>query len=299
MLALFALPIISYGQVTPILSILQGHPVLNKFPDSAIIEQEFSEEVNYRFVLGSLQRTVGQVEPEYSERLRGNLTKITYEISQEFTGTDVYQFFQEQIVERGYEEGYSCEGRECGSSNYWANDIFKNRILYGPERNQYYIAVTAETGEFSKSHVALYIITRGNRKVYAYLEVVDVGERIEIPGFLQPQVALDLFRTNQSLALTGMRFANDQLVTEQSDLSMAVQLLQIAPELSVYVVAHLREEVPLAVLLQRSLGRAESVVARLIELGIEAGRLNPQGAGPLAPQCDQSNCTDRVELVIQ
>jgi hypothetical protein len=299
MLALFALPITSYGQVTPILSSLRDHPVLNKFPDSTIIDQEFSEEVNYQFVLGSLQRTVGQVEPENSERLRGSLTKITYEISQEFSGADVYQFFQEQIAERGYEEGYSCEGRECGSSNYWANDIFKNRILYGPERNQYYIAVTAETGSLSKSHVALYIITRGNRKVYAYLEIVDVGERVEMPVVLRPQVALGLFRTNQSLALSGLRFTNDQLMTEQSDLSMAVQLLQMAPELSVYVVAHLREDVPLAVLLQRSLGRAQSVVSRLIELGIEEGRLNPQGAGPLAPQCDQSNCSDRVELVIQ
>ena len=294
-----ALPLTVYGQITPGSPDYRDHPVLNRFPDSDIVEQEFSEDMNYRFVLGSLQRTAGQVVPENSERLRGGVTKITYEISEEFTGADVYQFFREQIAERGYEEAFGCEGRACGSSNYWANDIFRNRILYGPERNQYYIAMTAETGEASKSHVSIYIITRGNRRVYAYLEIVDVGEPLELSTVFDPDAALELFRQDQTLVLTGMSFANDELLVGQSDLSLAVQLLQMAPELSVYVVAHLREEFPLDILLQRSLVRAESVVERLIQLGVRVDRLNPQGTGPLAPQCSQSSCADRIELVIQ
>jgi|TARA_B100002003_G_C14155893_1_gene556479 hypothetical protein len=293
------LPLAAYGQITPALPGYQDHPVLNKFPDSVIVEHEFSEDVNYRFVLSSLQRTAGQVVPENSERLRGGVTKITYEVSGEFNGADVYQFFREQIAERGYEEAFSCEGRACGSSNYWANDIFRNRILYGPERNQYYIAMTAETGAESKSHVALYIITRGNRRLYAYLEIVDVGEPLELPVVSDPSAILDSFRQDQTLVLTSVSFANDELLVGQSDLTLAVQLLQMAPELSVYVVAHLREEVPLATLLQRSLARAESVVERLIQLGIRVDRLNPQGLGPLVPQCVQDSCADRIELVIQ
>jgi len=68
---------------------LVDHPLIQGFPDSEINETEFGEDVNYRVVLGSLQRTRGLVVPEDSERLRGDVTKLTYEISPEFTGNDV------------------------------------------------------------------------------------------------------------------------------------------------------------------------------------------------------------------
>jgi len=115
------------------------HSLVAGFADSEIIERELHRDINYRIILGALERVRGEVIPENSERLRGDVTKITYEVSQEFTGDDVYAFYQEQLTAKNYEVLYSCGGRECGSSNYWANDIFRNRILYGPERNQHFI----------------------------------------------------------------------------------------------------------------------------------------------------------------
>jgi hypothetical protein len=91
------------------------HPLLTGFADSEIIAVEFETDINYRVVLGSLQRTRGEVVPENSERLRGDLTKITYEVSPEFSGEEVYQFFLEQIQEKAYTEMFSCTGRACGS----------------------------------------------------------------------------------------------------------------------------------------------------------------------------------------
>ncbi len=112
------------------------HPLLDGFPDSKIIEAEYTENVNHTFVLGRLQRSREQVVPEAADRVRGNVTKLLYEISQEFTGEEVYEFYREQMRNKSYTDLYSCEGRDCGSSNCWANDIFRNRILYGPERNR-------------------------------------------------------------------------------------------------------------------------------------------------------------------
>ena len=114
------------------------HPLIDRFPDSRISDLEFEPDSNYRLILGSLARTRGVVVPGESERLRGDVTRIIYEISEEFNGEDVYQYFQEQIQDKGYDVLFSCTGRDCGSSVYWANDIFQNRVLYGPERNQYY-----------------------------------------------------------------------------------------------------------------------------------------------------------------
>ena len=48
----------------------KDHPLLSGFADSEIVAVEFEEDINYRVVLGSLQRTRGQVVPERSERLR-------------------------------------------------------------------------------------------------------------------------------------------------------------------------------------------------------------------------------------
>ena len=47
----------------------------------------------------------------------------------------------------------------AGAVNYWANDIFKRRILYGPERNQYYLAARSNTALAEDPFLALYLIT--------------------------------------------------------------------------------------------------------------------------------------------
>ena len=143
------------------------------FADSEIIERELQRDISYRIILGALERVRGEVIPEDSERLRGDVTKITYEVSQEFTGEDVYAFYQEQLTAKNYELLYSCGGRECGSSNYWANDIFRNRILYGPERNQHFMAFRANPALEESPYFSVYIITRVNRKIYAYIEIVE------------------------------------------------------------------------------------------------------------------------------
>ena len=83
------------------------------------------------------------------------------------------RFIRRQLTAKNYEVLYSCGGRECGSSNYWANDIFRNRILYGPERNQYFIAFRANPALEESPYFSVYIITRVNRKIYAYIEIVE------------------------------------------------------------------------------------------------------------------------------
>ena len=184
----------------------RDHPLLSRFPDSEIAGVEFDEDVNYRLVMSSLQRTRGLVSSEVSERFRGDVTKIVYEVSEEFNGQDVFNFFREQIQERNYEELFSCAGRECGSSNYWANDIFSNRILYGPERNQYYLALRAGPAVESAPHIALYIITRGNRRIYAYLEIIEVGGTESRIDIVSPNTQLETLREQGFIIVPDVEF---------------------------------------------------------------------------------------------
>lgn len=275
------------------------HFLLAGFPDSEIVNIEYAEDVNYRFVLGSLQRTRGHVEPENSERLRGSVTKITYEISQEFTGADVHAFYLEQISEKGYAQLFSCEGRACGSSNFWANDIFKNRILYGPERNQYYLALRTGAGLETDSRIALYIITRGNRRLYAYVEIVEVPGEQSTANTSGVASLTQTLRDQGRIILSGVEFdINDRLV-QQGNLDLIVDLLNQDASMQIYLVAHLREGGPIESLMSRSLVRASSLRQELINRGIDGSRISAQGVGPLAPACAATNCESRVEAVLQ
>lgn len=295
---------LSYGQfATQEAANNSEHPLIAKFPDSELIAVTFSEDINYRLVLGSLQRSRGDVFPEESERLRGNVTRITYEVSQEFTGEDVYQYFSEQIASRGYTELFTCQGRACGSSNYWANDIFGNRILYGPERNQFYLASRVNSGEEIEPSISLYIITRGNRKIYAYLEILESGGEPPVALLNDPSNLLAEFRTEGMLILSGMgldlEYDDADQLTENVNLTELYEVLRDAPELRVYLVAHLSGSDDVELLKRRSLSRAMSIRSRLIALGIAADRISAQGVGPLAPTCAEDNCADRVELLLR
>ncbi|MCG8413262.1 MAG: DUF4892 domain-containing protein [Pseudomonadales bacterium] len=271
----------------------EDHPLISRFPDSEVVDVEFVEDANYRLVLGTLQRTRGVVVPENSERLRGDVTKLRYEISQEFTGDDVFEFFQQQFADSGYDMLFTCSGRECGSSNYWANDIFRNRVLYGPERNQHFMALQA-----GDAHLVLYIITRGNRRTYAYLEIVEeegAAPEISLPS----SELLASIADTGSIAIPGLSFINDRQLEDTQVLADIASELAANTELQLYVVAHLSGSQELEQLLNRSTARAQTVRQQLINLGVEANRLVARGLGPLAPSCAGDNCRERVELVIR
>lgn len=278
---------------------LSDHPLMSGFPDSEIVEVSFEEDVNYTLVLSSLQRTRGAVVADASERIRADVTRILYEVSQDFTGADVLEFFREQMNERAYTELFSCEGRNCGNSNYWANDIFRNRILYGPERNQFYVAMRGNLGLEVEPSIALYIATRSNRRIYAYLEFIEPGGGVPVTILVEPEDLLNQLNEDGAVVLPAIAFDDEDQLTANSDLDYLVQLFEIDDQLRVHLVSHLSGSGPLEMLLERSRVRAELVRQRLLEGGVSPERISAQGVGPLAPLCNGSNCRERIELVLQ
>jgi len=314
---LVGFPVVSAAQSDDVVAGFSDHSLIAGFPDSEIIERELLIDINYRIVLGGLERVRGEVIPEASERLRGDVTKIIYDVSQEFTSEDVYAFFQKQLSSKNYEVLFSCEGRECGSSNYWANDIFRNRILYGPERNQYFMVFHENSGLESDAYFSLYIITRVNRKIYAYIEIVEpagtqepeqIAAIIEVESAQTPEQLssaadsnlLQRLREQGSVILPPVSFqANDRLATPV-DVEPLISALNSDQSLSVYIVAHLKQGgQSLQELMQRSLARANSLRQALIASGITAQRIEAAGVGPLAPFCASGNCEERIEIVLR
>ena len=275
------------------------HPLISRFPDSEMIDLEFIEDTNYRMVLSSLQRTRGLVSSENSEMLRGDVTKIIYEIAPEFSGQDVFEYFQKEVGEREYQTLFSCIGRECGSSNYWANDVFGNRVLYGPERNQYY-SVIGSGAEENEDFIVIYIITRGNRRVYAYFEFIEPGGAEARMDVLDSDTLLSELQEDRSIVLRNIAFEDDLSLTRDSNVSYLVSLLKENPSLQVYLVSHLYQEGAASEeLVTRSQQRANVLRQVLLGRGIDREQVQAYGVGPYTPFCGAARCADRIELVIQ
>jgi outer membrane protein OmpA-like peptidoglycan-associated protein len=273
-------------------------PGFARFPGATIVQYDAAPADNYRLALGRLQRVNGRVTAGREERIQGALTRITYQIPQGFSGAEVFSHYLTAISGQT-QELFRCQGRACGSSNFWANDILGNRILYGPEQEQFYVALSSSNaaGE-SDRYFVLYVITRGNRSVYAQLDVLEPELADAQTGPESPQSLLERLQQEGSVIVRGIRFGEDDALLDSEGLEMVGSALALAPELRVLVVAHLRESGDIDALITRTQRRAEAVLSRLQQAGIDRARLQARGAGPLAPVCAQAPCSDRVEIVL-
>lgn len=275
------------------------HELIERFPGAEIVDYRTPGTTNYRLALDRMQRVNGRVSAGREERVNGTLTRITYRIPEGYSGADVFAHYSAQMLASG-PELYRCQGRGCGSSSFWANDVFENRILYGPEAEQYYIASTLGSAEQRVSaYLALYVITRGNRRVYAHLDIIELPNLVSDSRTRSPQALALHLQQQGSLTLQGIGFdARDQF-QDDGGFSVLLDTLRNSPLIKVYIVAHLGGEGALEDLLARSTQRAQSLASALIAAGIIETRVLAQGVGPLAPACLQGPCAERVEIVLR
>ncbi|WP_293266530.1 DUF4892 domain-containing protein [Neptunomonas sp.] len=149
--------------------------VLERFRGSWIVNYKTLPLADYALPLGSVEQVNGVERLEREEGMTGRLTRISYRIPEGNTTRKVFSFFKTQLEKQKAEMLFSCQGRECGSSNYWANDVFNFSKLYGVERSQYYLAA-----RLPGVTVSMYVIERGSRKLYFHIDVIetDVAARM-------------------------------------------------------------------------------------------------------------------------
>jgi hypothetical protein len=258
---------------------------IGRVPDSWIFAYDRDDTLKRReYALGRVDRSRRDVRVEHEVRPSASREWATYEMP---PGTQTEEVIRHYLEALDTEPLFSCRGRDCGRSNLWANEIFRQATLYGPDANQFYFA-----GELDDDLVALYVIQRGNKRVYAHLEV------------LRPEreVALDLNREIlEKLAGNGLALvegvAPDRMGT--FDDVDAERLAELAAGLGIfkgrvlYVVCHLYGPEPATELIARSSDCAERAAEQLVSEG--GPELVPFGAGPLLPRIGMSA---RLELVL-
>lgn len=265
-------------------------PGLDRFPRAWIIAYEQQDEYAPReFIVSAVEKIRRELHIERKLRMDATAVRITYRIPGGVPLSEVIAHYEGTL---GSNALFSCRGRDCGRSNGWANQVFGQAILFGPEANQFYIAADVG-GEL----VSAYVIERGNRRIYAHVEVLQPREAVE--AVTNAELTEEL-AGNGFVAIAGVRPRRDGSIPDDglAKLRSLSARLRIFERLTVYVVCHLYGPEGAALMLERSTACAQAARDALGE-GIDASaglNLIPFGAGPLLPRA--GGAVARIELVL-
>ncbi|WLQ15479.1 DUF4892 domain-containing protein [Hahella aquimaris] len=149
--------------------------LLPLFPQADVVGDRAVNAPEYRLATGPLASLGSAVRPEKEERVSGQLTQKSYEISQVHEPREVMQHYLKVLQDLDANILYRCEGRGCGRSNDWANVIFKRSYLYGLDDYQQYLAATFQARDAAYA-VAIYTVRRANQRVFAHVELVELSD---------------------------------------------------------------------------------------------------------------------------
>jgi hypothetical protein len=262
------------------------------YPRATIVAQVSDDALLPRaFVTGAVDKTRREVRFDEGLRVKAARVAVTYEMPPEASLAGVIDHYRDQLQEAAV---YSCRGRDCGRSNHWANGIFDEAILFGPDQHQFYLAA-----QRADELIAVYVIQRGNRRIYAHVERLLPDQPVQLDP--SPALIQQLAATGHVVArhiepgLAGVFSADGEAA-----LRALGERLDVFPRQRVYVVCHQygRGSESVEELLDRSTACAESARTQLAAgLGSGLGpELIPWGVGPLAP--GGYGARSRIELVV-
>lgn len=150
------------------LSSVANIDVMSDYPHAKVVSTREQSTLERTYPLDAIRRISGRLRTSNPIIATGQMSAVTYQLPETHTGIEAFDTARNQLSETGAELLFWCEGRECGSSSLWANDIFQRASLYGPEAQQAYLL--ARLADDAETLVALYGITRGNGRPYLHVE---------------------------------------------------------------------------------------------------------------------------------
>lgn len=148
--------------------------VLPRFERAEIVDYRVEEGVERLYPQSALRRISGRLRVDAEIDVVGRLSAVTYELPRGHGSGEAFAQARAELLARGARALHWCEGRECGASSLWANNVFGNARLYGPDDQQAYLLLQLAAPQ-QDSLVALYAVTRGTRRAYLHAELLEAG----------------------------------------------------------------------------------------------------------------------------
>lgn len=274
-------------------------PVQN-YHNARVIFESNGETDEYVLALGSYKKIAGSWRVDRQQRLSGKLARYTLELPEGHSANNGYDFYLDQLQNFNFRELFHCKSRDCGTSNSWANNHFKNQLLYGLDQFQQYGAYEVTTADEKQFYVALYTVQRGNKRVYLQLDVLHVDKIIELGIASSPESIIKSLETNGYYVFPDLvaedAKGNTNIQIKQAHLQALIDVLVQQTDWKVALVGHDYAPVTLAQQQKDSLVYAAQLKAALQEKGIAAARMTTYGIGSLAP-AGRGDRSARVEVV--
>lgn len=273
---------------------------IQPYHNARIMFQSTGSTDDYLFALGSYKKIAGSWRLDRQQRLSGNVTRYTVELPAGHSANNGFDFYLDQLQNFNLRELFHCTGRDCGTSNSWANNHFKILQLYGLDQFQQYGAYEVTNADDKPFYVALYAVQRGNKRVYIQLDVLHVARVNELGIAANPESII------RALDASGYYVFPDLLVSDAqggvsikikpAHIDALVDALNIRPDWALAIVGHDYAPVGLDRQQKNAQAYAEQLKAALQDAGIKAERLVVYGLGGLAP-AGRGDRAGRVELV--
>lgn len=275
-----------------------AQPLQKLFPNAREVYVTEQQTDDFRLALGPMIKSGGVWFPEREERLAGYLTRHTLELEriQKSGIREITNKIEQQLSQSEARRLFSCMGLDCGSSNAWANHVFQIKQLYGLNRYQYYSAWEFAEANRPTRFVVVYVVKRGNRRVYTQIETLTTDTGLANTVVTNPATILSVLERQNFLVMTGLKLNEKAIELEESHLIAWADALKQRPQRLWVIVGHDYGEGDLDQQQQRSLSYAEKVRDRLIEQGVKAESITARGVGSLAPMGKPRSA--RVEVLL-
>lgn len=169
-------------------------PVLARPAHAEIIDYREAGSVEKMYPQGAVSRIGGKLRLEGDVQAEGKLVTLTYELPRGHDPIAALNEARSTLQKQSAIPLSWCEGRDCGSSNVFANAIFGKSQLYGPDEQQSYLLLRLAPPQ-DETLLALYAITRGNRRGYLHVEQLEasipLGKLVASPATLLRQLRQD------------------------------------------------------------------------------------------------------------
>jgi len=260
---------------------------LEAYPGAEVVHSSVDKEIkSRRIILGALKKINNVLEPKFYQYVSGTESSTTYYIPVERRVSKVVEFYRDQ-VDKSANVLFSCEGRDCGSSNYWANTVFKTPLLYGPEQYQRYMIARDPA---TNTYIAIYVGQRGTKKIYVHVLITNAVEKQST--FVKGSLA-DSLQTRGKFVIP-----TEDFLLENSEITDIVDFMAVNPQSTLTLVAHdsLQSNESIEESLQRTLRLSNSVRSNIVARGISKERIQTFGIGPLSPL--DAGHSSRLELLV-
>ena len=208
-------------------------PIVEPLPRAEVARERLQEDTEHTVVIGNIRRINNQVRAEREVLVEGELLRISWLIPEGHTAKEAMAHAVKQLQEHPHTTLFFCEGRECGSSSLWANQVLGYSRLYGPEENQSYLALRLD--DEPQRFISLYAITRGNRQVYLHLDQMTPEPPVTEMLYPTPATLGKILHAEGELQISGVTPEDAESAVTDAWLDLTARMLRSGNRLRIQV----------------------------------------------------------------